>query len=306
MVRRPNKNNKKNHPTTEGEGSLEHLVQDEHRFPHFWDSSSNTWTVRNDVRNLGIMGGDGKITYNEWLQVPYSKRKHFGPDLQFGYIMAELTDAPVLLLKSCIGNRAIGWDLLPPGSKSFTYEGDGYTYAGYGDTPSRWKVGEPIKKVNWYGGKEYDIDVANAKKILQNLPDYYPEATPGNYRIEGFLWWQGDRDRRSAALASRYELNLVNLIKQLRIDFDAPDAKFVLATIGMMKYKMKGPTKQVWEAQMAMNDHEKYPEFQGNVKAVDIRSSVGKDAGYHYGGDAKTYMEVANAMGLAMAQLLYP
>jgi len=29
------------------------------------------------------------------------------------------SEAPVMILKSCIGNRALGWDLLPPGSKEF-------------------------------------------------------------------------------------------------------------------------------------------------------------------------------------------
>ena len=28
---------------------------------------------------------------------------------------------PTMLLKSCIGNRALGWDLLPPTQKSFDW-----------------------------------------------------------------------------------------------------------------------------------------------------------------------------------------
>jgi len=40
------------------------------------------------------------------------------------------------------------------------------------------------------------------------------------------------KDRYDAAHASRYEQNLVNLIKSLRKDFDAPNAPFVLGMLG--------------------------------------------------------------------------
>jgi hypothetical protein len=51
----------------------------------------------------------------------------------------------------------------------------------------------------------------------------------------------------------------------------------------------------------------KYPDFCGNVKTVDIRDSwrngTGKARG-KYWNNAETFMEVGNAMGLAMAELL--
>ena len=67
--------------------------------------------------------------------------------------------------------------------------------------------------------------MAAAKSVLENLDNYYPGAK--DYEVRGFFWWQGDRDSRSAALSSRYEKNLVHLIKQLRNEFDAPDFAFL-------------------------------------------------------------------------------
>jgi hypothetical protein len=64
---------------------------------------------------------------------------------------------------------------------------------------------------------QYDGDVARAKQALAELDKYYPGAK--KYEVAGFLWWQGDRDSRSAALSGRYEKNLVHLIKQLVKDF---------------------------------------------------------------------------------------
>ena len=35
------------------------------------------------------------------------------------HVIGYALDEPVLILKACIGNRSLGWDLLPPGSKQF-------------------------------------------------------------------------------------------------------------------------------------------------------------------------------------------
>lgn len=96
-------------------GSLEYAVFKKKRFTHLVDHSNGKWATRRDVRNFGISPSLG-LYKNEWLTVNGTS---FGPDLQFGYVMGELFDAPVLLLKSCSGNRALGWDLLPPGSPEY-------------------------------------------------------------------------------------------------------------------------------------------------------------------------------------------
>ena len=58
-----------------------------------------------------------------------------------------------------------------------------------------------------------------------------PPAT-NCYEVAGFFWWQGDRDSRDMGDSSHYEQNLVTLIKQLRLQFHAPNAKFVTASLG--------------------------------------------------------------------------
>jgi hypothetical protein len=285
-------------------GTLENLTRKEGKYPHLLDDQGK-WTQRKDVRYVQVMHRRGKMSTlrNEWLTVA---GRHIGVELQFGHIMGHVLDEPVLVLKSCIGNRSLGWDLLPPGSKRFTYEGR--TYAGYKDTPSSWVEGEPKKKVNWYAGKQYDDDIGNAKKVLANLGEYYPGAK--RYEVAGFVWWQGHKDQNPAH-ASRYEQNLVHLIKTLRKEFNAPDAKFVLATIAFGGWDLKGPGLTVAKAQLAVSGEKgKYPEFAGNVKTVEARgfwrdkAVSPSGAGYHYNHNAETYMEVGNALGWAMAELL--
>jgi Carbohydrate esterase, sialic acid-specific acetylesterase len=287
----------------EKKGTLEFLTKKEKRYPHLLDDTG-AWTTRNDVRYVQIMQNRGKMqtVHDEWLTV---KGKTLGPEVQFGHIMGHVLAEPVLILKSCIGNRSLGWDLLPPGSERYTVGGK--TYAGYKDTPDSWVEGQPKKEVDWYAGKQYDDDVANAKKVLREIGGHYPGAE--RYQIAGFVWWQGHKDQNSVH-AARYELNLVNLIKSLRKDFNAPKAPFLLAT-GCGNPGREGFGLQIAEAQLAMNHTAKYPEFDGNVKCVDTRplwpvaaESPNAKQDFHYYKNAGTYMEVGDALGWAMAALL--
>jgi len=88
--------------------------------------------------------------------------------MSFGYVMGQLLDEPVLILTCCIGNRRLGWDLLPSVSEHYTV--DGRTCAGYKDTPDSWIEGQPKMQVNWYAGTQYDDDMANAKAHGWNVP----------------------------------------------------------------------------------------------------------------------------------------
>ncbi|MFT5469549.1 MAG: hypothetical protein ACI8UO_004670, partial [Verrucomicrobiales bacterium] len=201
-----------------------------------------------------------------------------------------------------------GWDLLPPGSPSYEFtdpkDGKTYVYAGYGDSPLRWEKGTEPEAIGWKAGVQYDGDIARAKAVLSNLDTYYPGAK--GYEIAGFFWWQGDKDRYNAGHAQKYEQNLVNLIKQLRNEFDAPNAKFVCATLGQTdKDNAEGNEKDIIEAQFAVSDPAKHPEFKGSVATVYTHPlSKGGASNGHYSGNAETYMNVGLGMGEAMVELL--
>ena len=221
-----------------------------------------------------------------------------------------------MILKSCIGNRSLAWDMLPPGSERKEYEvtdkktgqkktvitpayHDEVRYPSWdkGTTPEEPKHG-------WYAGLQYDGDVARAKQVLAELDKYYPGAK--GYEVAGFFWWQGDKDRYNEAHAAYYEKNLVQLIEQLRKDFDAPDAKFVCATLGQTEKGADGNEGKILDAMLAVDGESgKYEEFKGNVATVYTNPhSQGGASNSHYGGNAETYMNVGEAMGKAMAKLL--
>ncbi len=293
------------------DGALSRAVKQEGLYPFLVDDAGN-WTTRTDVRNVSVMqkGASANIYRNEWLTV--QGKKKIGIEIGIGYTLGEAIDAPVMILKSSIGNRSLGWDLLPPGSErtEFTDPKDGktYLYPGYKDEVrhGRWEKGTTpeVPTHGWYAGKQYDDDVANAKAILADLKKYYPDAK--GYEVVGFLWWQGEKDSGDAGHAAMYERNLVNLIKALRKDFNAPNAKFVCATLGQTT-KESGPSneKTVFDAKMALADPAKHPEFKGSVATVYAHPlSMGSSGNAHYGGNAKTYMNVGLGMGQAMVELL--
>jgi len=301
----------------EQQGTLESLVHGQGAYPFLVDGEAH-WVERDDVRYVHVMderGADFRDmsrfarVKNEWLTVT----GNFGPELGFGHVVGELHEEPVLLLKACIGNRSLGWDLLPPGSERFEYEGR--SYAGYGDADPWWTEEDPYDPNaarGWYAGRQYDADTSHAKAVLADLETYLPGYAGQGYEIAGFVFWQGHKDQ-DAALASRYEQNLVRFIRALREDFDAPAAKFVLATIAFGGADLAGAGLTVCEAQLAVDGASgKYPEFRGNVAAVDARpfwrarevSPSGQ--GHHYHHNAETYMEVGLALGRAMTTLQAP
>jgi hypothetical protein len=268
--------------------ALDDVVKNNGLYPYLQDDAGN-WTVRKDVRNVRVMcsgSGPWKTYQNEWMTIS----NNIGPEIGIGHHVGEVLDAPVLILKSCIGNRSLGYDLLPPSAPR---------YEGNKDDPSR-----TPQPGGWYAGVQYDGDTKAAKDVLKDLSTYYPDAK--EYEIAGFFFWQGAKDLGKGGSAEKYEENLVHLIKDLRKDFNAPDALFVCATMGQAKKGSGGAGGMITDAQLAVDGKTgKYPEFKDNVATFYSNPvSKGGSANGHYGGNPETYMNVGEGMGAAMAELL--
>jgi hypothetical protein len=284
------------------DGALEKAVKDEKLYG-FLVNDAGEWTTRQDVRNVSVMVGKG-IYRNDWLTISGNK---IGIEIGIGHQLGNTIDAPVMVLKSSIGNRGLGWDLLPPGSESWEVasakDGKTYVYAGYKQSPARWEKGTEPVPIGWYAGKQYDDDVANAKKVLEELDKHYPGAK--GYEVAGFLWWQGDKDMRDPAYYETYEKHLVALIKALRKEFNAPDAPFVTASLGQTEESdTTSGHGVIMQAMKNVADPSKHSDL-GKVSFVYTHPlSMGSSSSAHYSGNAKTYMNVGLGMGEAMVDLM--
>lgn len=99
------------------------------------------------------------------------------------------------------------------------------------------------------------------------------------------------------------------MIKALRLRYKAPNAPFVAASLGQSTLDpscLGNCGGGILKAEENLADATKYPEFKGNYASVDSHkfTQPGGSSGGHYGHNAKTYMDVGQAMGEAMVGLM--
>ncbi|HAK97426.1 MAG TPA: hypothetical protein DCM87_21170 [Planctomycetes bacterium] len=261
-------------------GDLEILTRKDGRFPYLVDDAGE-WAVRNDVfyRDPRLFPGRAVSS----LSVTSNNGKSIGPEVGFGCAMGTFHDEVVLLIKTSMGNRSLAFDFRPPSS-------------GRTDPASEWE------------SLEYRLMVKGVRETLDGIDEMLPDYRGQGYEIAGFGWFQGHKDRDSTR--EDYEKHLVNLINDLRKEFNAPKMPVVVATVGFGGYRLlDGPWRGVWEAQMAVGDPAQHPEFAGTVASVDTRdfwrdrAESPRDQDYHYHRNPETYLLVGEAMGRAMVRL---
>ena len=264
-----------------GNGDLEAVAKREGKFPWLVDAKGE-WTVRNDVYfQEARVAKEGKGSPLS----PTSNGKSIGPELGFGHVLGTFHGEQVLLIKTAMGNRALGFDFRPPSS--------GRTDPG-----------------NQFESAEYKLMVEGVRKTLGNIAKVVPGYRDQGYEIAGFVWFQGHKDSFTEVLIDEYEKHLVNLINDVRKEFKTPKLPAVVATVGFGGHNMQEKFLRILKAQMAVGDPRKHPEYAGNVASVDTRdfwrevdeSPMGQD--YHYNRNAETYMLIGDALGRAMVRLL--
>ena len=264
-----------------GNGDLDAVVKREGKFPWLLDAQGE-WTARNDVYfQEARLAKDGKGS----LLSATSNGKSIGPELGFGYVLGDFHDEQVLLIKTAQGNRSLGFDFRPPSS--------GRTDPG-----------------NEFESAEYRLMVEGVRKTLDNIAKVVPGYKGQGYEIAGFVWFQGHKDSYTETLIAEYEKHLVNLINDVRKEFKKPKLPAVVATIGFGGHNMQEKFLKIHQAQMAVGDAKKHPEYYGTVASVDTRdfwrevdeSPKGED--YHYNRNAETYMLIGDTLGRAMVRLL--
>lgn len=263
-----------------GHGDLITITTKDGKFAYLIDDAGR-WTARNDVTYI-----DPRL-FAERASSPLSATsnngKSIGPELGFGSVIGTFHDEQVLLIKTAMGNRSLQFDFRPPSS---------------GRTDPN----------NDYEGYEYRAMVKGVQDTLAKIDQVVPGYKGQGYEIAGFAWFQGHKD--SGSTKEEYEKHLVNLINDLRKEFNAPKMKAVVATVGFHGYRLAtGNWHGVWQAQMAVGDAQQHPEFAQTVASVDTRDfwreveESPRNQDYHYNRNAETYLLIGEAMGRAMVRL---
>ncbi|MGC6465511.1 MAG: sialate O-acetylesterase [Akkermansiaceae bacterium] len=285
--------------------------------------TGDKWTVRDDVfiKFLNRHGG---------LTTGFGSPNKTGPELEFGHMMGEHFEEPVLLIKTAWGGHSLYQKFRPP---SAGMPSDEILQAELENAQKRTtsnnekrKKNDPLptmEQIKEPYGSSYRNMLKEVEDTFANYETLFPALKGKKLEIAGFVWFQGFNDMFGDHAPGQYASNMQHFIKDVRKEFKKPDLPFVVAAIGNNGSKpAKGGMLTVSTAQLSMND---VPEFKGNVKAfrtdvlVDKAAEelfptwkdnfeawklVGSDRPYHYLGSAIWYTRIGHGMGESMLELL--
>jgi hypothetical protein len=264
----------------DGRGTLAEVMRapaNRARYRHLKDAQGR-WTVRKDVW-VRYQPEDGPLKCGPLAPgfTPYDEH-HFGPELQFGHVVGDGLDEPVLLVKTAWGGKSLYRDFRPPSS--------GGTVGPY-----------------------YTKMIEQVRAALANLSRDVPALAGAERELAGFVWYQGWNDGCEPQNAvPEYEQNMVHLIQDVRRDLGRPGLPVVIGELTGPWVKAEGEWDALRKAQAAAAAR---PEFAGNVAFVETHDFVRKPEdspnpghGHHEFGNAETYFLVGDALGQAMLRLV--
>ena len=265
----------------QGKGTLNFIMADPAKGPLFkhlkdakgrWAQREDVW-IRYQLEDGPLKAGPLSLGFT-----PYDGRHHFGPELQFGWVIGDYLTNQVLLIKTAWGGKSLYLDFRPPSS------------------------GGQL-------GPYYTKMIAEVREALASLKHDFPRYDGRGYELAGFVWYQGWNDGCDPVNAvPEYEANLVNLINDVRKEFKVPRLPVVIGELTGPWIKAEGPWAALRKAQA---DAAAHPDFQGTVRFVKTHDFVRKPEdspcpghGHHEFANAETYFLVGNALGEGMKQLL--
>jgi hypothetical protein len=232
------------------------------------------------ISSIGCAGDDtteqtGKLTAGFG-----ASNEKIGPEFTFGLTMEQLTDSPILLIKTSWGGKSLSTDFRPPGAGPYVFnEAQLANFRKQGKDPEAIKA-EKIAAT----GHSYRLMIDHVKKVLGDpgrvVPGY--EDSQG-YELAGFVWFQGWNDmvdgstypnRDKPGGYDAYSTVLAQFIRDVRKDLNTPELPFVIGVLGV-----GGPTSEYGPAEQrykSTHDHFRaamaapadLPEFKGSVAAV--------------------------------------
>lgn len=262
-----------------GKGTLQKLAETpalKERYQHVRDSDGN-WTVRDDVwcryrTARELKRGPLSIGF-----AVYEGRHHIGPEFQFGHVIGDSSEAPVLLIKTAWGGKSLFADFRPPSSGGET-------------------------------GPYYKQMLDEIREALAAIPDEFPALADRPVQISGFVWFQGWNDAFGPQTArEEYEQNLVNLILDVRREFDVPELPVVIGELGNDGDQANDQIKAIRRAQAAaaarkeLGNHVAFVPTTAFARPANQSPNV--THGHHWYGNAESYFLVGDALGKAMLKL---
>lgn len=279
------------------------------------------WIERNDVF-IKYLNRHGKLT------IGYGSPDRTGVELEFGTVIGDHFEEPVLLIKAAWGGHSLFKLFRSPSAGMPSDEALAEELR---------KAQERVRKNNEKNnrnaplptmeditskyGESYRNMLGEVKETFENYESLFPSLTGHKLEVAGLVWFQGWNDQYGAQ--DEYASNMKHFINDVRTDLNAPNMPFVIGLMGQNGSKpATGAMLTIQKAQLSM---EELPEFKGNVKAVHTDVLVdkaaeelypkwrdnfeqwektGSDFAYHYMGSAIWFNRIGRSMGEAMLELM--
>ncbi len=195
------------------------------------------------VRFSYCLGRENKTTSEGWVDLQ-PVNNVVGPELSFARDVTRNTKAPIAIIKIAAGGTHLGGD---------------------------WNPDEPI------GFKMYPLALGWIRNALADL-----EQQGVEYRLEGFMWHQGENDMFNQDYMSNYGENLKNLLASWRRDLKAPNLRFYIGelctkTIWGMDLRPRMYAISLGQKDVARND-----PLAEYVPTSHVGVEIGGGVGLHY------------------------
>lgn len=261
-----------NHPKyyNGGKGNLEWSMihsKSADKMKHLKDEQGN-WTIREDVQISFKSKGKqrkGNLTIG---YTGYGGNSHIGPELQFGHVIGDYFDEPVLLIKTAWGGKSLYEDFRPPSSGG--------------------QIGE------YY------------TKLIEEVHAALEELKNDRYELAGFVWMQGWNDMITKHAIPAYAENLSNLAKDIREELNAPQLPFIVGELGNGgPVDSDGNMARFRKAQRigtARITNAKFVETTNFAHSKELSPNI--THGHHWFGNAESYFQIGEALAKAAIELI--
>ncbi len=212
------------------------------------------------VKFAYCIGRERKFRSDGWSALG-PVNKVVGPELSFARTISDESDGPIAIIKCAAGGTHLGGDWNP-------------------DKPE--------------GFKMYPLALELVRESLQDLTD-----SGIKYRVEGFMWHQGENDMFNETYMAEYGSNLERFVASWRRDLGVPDLRFYvgeLCTKTIWGMDLRPRMYAISVGQKVVTDNDPLAEYVPTSHVgVEIGSGVGLH--YHYGtlGQLEHGVSYANA-----------
>lgn len=199
--------------------------------------------VQKDVMFSYCLGRENKTKSDGWEELR-PVRNMVGPELSFAREVKRHTDAPIAIIKVAAGGTHLAGD---------------------------WNPDEPR------GFEMYPLALGWVREALAELDR---KRIP--YRLEGFVWHQGENDMFEEGAMPVYGANLKNFLARWRADLQAPELRFYigeLCTKTIWGMDMRPRMYAISKGQHEVTDADPLADY---VPTSHVGVEIGGGVGLHY------------------------